>query len=81
MQDISKSKLSKFNEQQKNEHTLIPDNFEYKGIPGLSTELVEKLTKVRPNTIGMASRIPGMTPAAVSLILVYLKRQEVPDFS
>ena len=65
----------------KNEHTLIPDNFEYKGIPGLSTELVEKLTKVRPNTIGMASRIPGMTPAAVSLILVYLKRQEVPDFS
>lgn len=58
----------------KNENTSIPEDFQYKGIPGLSAELVEKLTRTKPATIGMASRIPGVTPAAISLLLVYLKR-------
>jgi tRNA uridine 5-carboxymethylaminomethyl modification enzyme len=61
----------------KHENTQIPDDFVYRGIPGLSTELAEKLTKTRPQTVGMASRIPGMTPAAISLILVYIKKQAV----
>lgn len=58
----------------KNENTQIPRDFEYCGISGLSAELVEKLTRTRPTTIGMASRIPGITPAAISLLLVYVKK-------
>ncbi len=48
----------------------IPEKFDYKATPGLSREIVEKLTEVRPETIGQALRIPGITPAAVSIILV-----------
>lgn len=58
----------------KQENMLIPHDFEYKGIPGLSTEIVEKLTRVKPNTIGQATRIPGVTPAAISLLLIYIKK-------
>lgn len=58
----------------KNENMVIPQDFTYQGISGLSSEIVEKLTKIKPATIGMASRIPGVTPAAISLLLVYLKR-------
>lgn len=60
----------------KQEKTLIPENFSYVGIPGLSAELTEKLSRIRPTSIGMASRIPGMTPAAISLILIYLKKYQ-----
>ncbi len=60
--------------QQRNEDSLIPGDFNYRNIPGLSAELQGKLDKTRPQTIGQAQRIPGMTPAAVSLLLVYLKR-------
>lgn len=58
----------------KQENTVIPEQFEYHGIPGLSTEIVEKLTRVRPKTVGLASRISGVTPAAISLLLIYLKK-------
>lgn len=58
----------------KEENTIIPDDFIYEGIPGLSTEIVEKLTRMRPKTIGMAGRIAGVTPAAVSLLHIYLKK-------
>lgn len=58
----------------KQENMLIPAEFSYHGIPGLSTEIVEKLTRVKPTTIGMAARIPGVTPAAISLLLVYVKK-------
>ncbi len=51
----------------------IPEGFDYAGISGLSREVVEKLTRVRPLTLGQAARIPGMTPAAVSLVNVYLE--------
>ena len=57
----------------KAESRSIPDSFEYQTIPGLSREVVEKLTRVRPSTLGQASRIPGMTPAALSIIHIYLE--------
>jgi len=58
----------------KQENTQLPADFVYQGIPGLSAELVDKLSKVKPSTIGMASRIPGITPAAISLLLIYVKK-------
>ena len=59
----------------RNEESRIPDGFEYAGIPGLSAELQAKLGQVRPETIGQAQRIPGMTPAAISLLLVCLAKR------
>jgi len=59
---------------QRNEDTLIPSGFDYSRVPGLSAELCEKLQKTLPESIGQASRMPGMTPAAISLLLVFLKR-------
>ena len=59
---------------QRNEDTLIPSEFNYTSVSGLSAELREKLQETLPESIGQASRIPGMTPAAISLLLVYLKR-------
>lgn len=56
------------------ENIRIPDNFSYRGIPGLSNELVEKLSTVRPRSLGQASRIPGITPAALSIIMIYLRK-------
>ena len=50
----------------------IPAAFEFRGIPGLSREISEKLERVRPETLGQASRIPGVTPAAVAVLDVYL---------
>jgi len=52
----------------------IPPEFDYGEVKGLSAELTEKLTRIRPASIDQASRIPGMTPAAISQLLVYLKR-------
>ena len=51
----------------------IPEWFDYKRVSGLSREVVEKLSKVRPLTLGQASRIPGITPAAISLVNVYIE--------
>jgi tRNA uridine 5-carboxymethylaminomethyl modification enzyme len=56
------------------ESKSIPDQFDYKSVNGLSAELTEKLIKIKPQTLGQATRIQGMTPAAVSLLLVHLKR-------
>lgn len=58
----------------RNENTLIPMDFDFSQISGLSNEVVAKLTDTRPETIGKAGRISGVTPAAVSLLLVYLKK-------
>jgi tRNA uridine 5-carboxymethylaminomethyl modification enzyme len=58
----------------RNENTLIPLDFDYTVISGLSNEVVAKLSNARPETIGKAGRISGITPAAVSLLLVYLKK-------
>jgi len=61
--------------QQRNNDKTIPESFDYSGVSGLSNEVQEKLIKIRPTTIGQASRIQGVTPAAISLILVFLKKQ------
>lgn len=56
--------------------TQLPDDFDYSLMQGLSNELKQKLQKSRPETIARASRIPGMTPAAISLLLIYLKKYD-----
>ena len=58
----------------RNETLEIPDSFEYLGIAGLSREVVERLSSVRPATIGQASRVPGVTPAAVAIVAARLGR-------
>lgn len=60
---------------QRHENTLLPGDFDYSVISGLSNEVVAKLSDARPETIGKASRISGITPAAISLLLVHLKKQ------
>ena len=55
------------------EHTRLPADLDYFGIQGLTTEVREKLNKFRPDTLGQASRIPGVTPAAISVISIALK--------
>ena len=60
--------------QQRHETAAIPGTFDYAQVRGLSVEIRQKLERVRPETIGQAQRIPGMTPAAVSLLLVHLAR-------
>jgi tRNA uridine 5-carboxymethylaminomethyl modification enzyme len=57
------------------DHLRLPEIIDYNGVPGLSNEVSEKLKKQRPETLGQASRIPGITPAAISLLLVYLKKK------
>jgi tRNA uridine 5-carboxymethylaminomethyl modification enzyme len=57
------------------EDRVIPASFNYSTVSGLSREMQEKLTRVRPSTIGQASRIPGVTPAALSLINIYIEIQ------
>ncbi len=59
----------------KAEQHAIPEWFDYRSVSGLSREMQEKLTRIRPRTIGQASRIPGVTPAAVSLVNVYIEIQ------
>ncbi|WP_199525107.1 tRNA uridine-5-carboxymethylaminomethyl(34) synthesis enzyme MnmG [Pseudoalteromonas sp. bablab_jr011] len=63
------------NKQLRHEQTVLPKDFDYSTVSGLSNEVVAKLTDSRPDTIGQASRISGITPAAISLLLVYLKKQ------
>jgi len=59
----------------KSEQHSIPEWFDYHSVSGLSREMQEKLSHVRPRTIGQASRIPGVTPAAVSLVNVFIEIQ------
>jgi len=59
----------------KAEERGIPEWFDYTQVSGLSREMQEKLTRVRPSTLGQASRIPGVTPAALSLVNVYIEIQ------
>ena len=59
----------------KSEERSIPEWFDYKAVSGLSREMQETLLKIRPRTLGHASRIPGVTPAAVSLVNVYIEIQ------
>ncbi len=61
--------------QERNENTRLPAGFDYSVVKGLSNEVVLKLNQAQPETMGQASRISGITPAAISLLLVYLKKQ------
>jgi tRNA uridine 5-carboxymethylaminomethyl modification enzyme len=60
----------------KSERRRIPDDLNYRSIPGLTREVVEKLERIRPQTFGQARRISGMTPAALSLLRIYLEKRE-----
>ncbi|HEX4885983.1 MAG TPA: tRNA uridine-5-carboxymethylaminomethyl(34) synthesis enzyme MnmG [Casimicrobiaceae bacterium] len=61
------------------EDTAIPPDFDYAAVRGLSNEVRQKLAKQRPDTVGVASRISGVTPAAISLLLVHLRRHHGTD--
>ncbi len=61
----------------RNENTRLPIDFDYSVISGLSNEMKQKLLAVKPESIAQASRIPGVTPAAISLILVFLKKKSM----
>jgi tRNA uridine 5-carboxymethylaminomethyl modification enzyme len=63
----------------KQEGTRLPEDFDYAQMQGLSNELKQKLGESKPDNIGRASRIPGMTPAAISLLLIYLKKYHPPS--
>ncbi|WFW82640.1 tRNA uridine-5-carboxymethylaminomethyl(34) synthesis enzyme MnmG [Citrobacter braakii] len=61
--------------QQRNENTLLPTTLDYRQVSGLSNEVIAKLNDHKPVSIGQASRISGVTPAAISILLVWLKKQ------
>ena len=68
-QDIARNK--------RDENTRFPANVDFLSVTGLSNEVAQKLSAQRPDTLGQASRIPGVTPAAVSLLRVYLKKHSL----
>jgi tRNA uridine 5-carboxymethylaminomethyl modification enzyme len=63
------------NKQQRNENTVLPATLDYRQVSGLSNEVIAKLNDHKPVSIGQASRISGITPAAISILLVWLKKQ------
>ncbi len=65
---------SEIENQRKHESTTLPQDLDFSSVHGLSNEVREKLDRIRPETIGQASRISGVTPAAISLLLIHLKR-------
>jgi tRNA uridine 5-carboxymethylaminomethyl modification enzyme len=60
--------------QREHESAALPPGLDYGGISGLSSEVRQKLAEVRPVTLGQAARVPGVTQAAISLLLIHLKR-------
>ena len=58
----------------RDERKRIPGDFSFAGVPGLSREMVDRLTEIRPGTLGQARRIPGVTPAAVAVVAAYVER-------
>ena len=63
--------------QQRNEETHLPEDLDYLQVAGLSHEVRQKLAEARPVTVGQASRMPGVTPAAISILLVHLKKRSL----
>jgi tRNA uridine 5-carboxymethylaminomethyl modification enzyme len=72
-----KRQLDEIEKTRRHEQTLLPNDLDFTKISGLSNEVVAKLTDARPETLGIASRISGVTPAAISLLLVYLKKHDL----
>ncbi len=65
----------------RDENLKLPEDLEYRGIPGLSNEAVQKLQRLKPETLGQAGRIPGMTPAALVILLRHVRRSADTDVS
>jgi tRNA uridine 5-carboxymethylaminomethyl modification enzyme len=65
--------------QRRHQTAPLPDDLDYAAVRGLSHEVRQKLAAARPATLGQAARLPGVTPAAVSLLMVHLKRRRDPD--
>jgi tRNA uridine 5-carboxymethylaminomethyl modification enzyme len=61
----------------RNEHTPLPQDLDYAALAGLSNEVRQKLVEIRPATLGQAARVPGVTPVAVSILLVHLKKRRL----
>ncbi len=70
-----KRQQEEISRQKRHEETVLPHQFDYEVVSGLSTEVKQKLKNVRPATLGQAARIPGVTPAAISLLLVHIKKR------
>ena len=75
-QGYIKKQLREIKKTEKQENKKIPNNIDYNKIAGLSNEVKEKLKKTQPTTIGSASRMEGVTPAAINLILIQIKKRE-----
>ena len=71
-----KRQMDEIEKMKKNRNAHIPSNFDYSNVKGLSAEITQKLSKVEPKTLAQAWRIPGITPAAISALMIYLKRNE-----
>jgi tRNA uridine 5-carboxymethylaminomethyl modification enzyme len=71
-----KRQSEEIDRQQRHEELLLPADIDYREVSGLSNESRQQLCDVRPQTLGQAARIPGLTPAAVSLLLVHLKKRD-----
>ena len=71
-----KRQMDEIEKMKKNRNAHIPSNFDYSNVKGLSAEITQKLSKVEPKTLAQAWRIPGITPAAISALMVYLKRDD-----
>jgi tRNA uridine 5-carboxymethylaminomethyl modification enzyme len=71
-----KRQSQEIDRQQRHEDMRLPDEIDYARVGGLSNEARQSLSSVRPQTLGQAARIPGLTPAALSLLLVYLKKDD-----
>ena len=68
--------LSQVSEMHRLEVKLIPEDIDYKDVINLRTEAIEKLSKIRPRSIGQASRISGVSPADISVLLIYLAKNK-----
>ena len=73
-QGYLKRQESDIQRRSRDEHRRIPARFRYAAVPGLSSEVVQRLDQVRPETIGQAMRVPGVTPAAIAVLSTYVSR-------
>ncbi|VEB31859.1 glucose inhibited division protein A [Legionella pneumophila] len=62
----------------KHENTMLPETLDYNDVVGLSSEVIQKLNRIKPTSLAQAGRISGVTPAALSLLLVHLKKSRLP---
>ena len=74
-QGYLKRQESDIQRRSRDEHRRIPRAFRYAAVPGLSTEVVQRLNQVQPETIGQAMRVPGVTPAAIAVLSTYVSRE------